>query len=242
MKKTFLTILGAIMLLPCLAQEVMTLTLSQTIALAQQQSPSAISAQQTLRSSYWSYRYYLASYKPSVTFTTSPEFNRGIERVIQPDGTNSFVHVSQLNNDFSLQISQNIPFTGGTLFINSTLMRDDQIEGDGRTSFRSQPITIGYQQSMLGYNELKWNRRIEPLRWQEARKQYNETMELVASQASSYFFALASAQTNVDISRSNLASANSPDPDYYRRSQIESRQNLAYFDFCFHPDSGLGPG
>ena len=54
---------------------------------------------------------------------------------------------------------------------------------------------------------MKWNRRIEPIRWQEAQKQYSETMELVASQASNYFFALATAQTNVDIARSNLASA-----------------------------------
>ena len=38
-----------------------------------------------------------------------------------------------------------------------------------------------------------------------ARKQYNETMELVASRASSYFFMLASAQTDLDIARQNYA-------------------------------------
>ncbi len=301
------------MMFNSLAQEALLLTLDQTIQMAQQQSPSALAAQHTLRSAYWTYRYYVGSYKPSVMLTTSPEFNRGIERVIQPDGTNNFVHVSQVNSDVSVQISQNIPLTGGSIFVNSSLLRDDQIEGNGRTSYRSQPITIGYQQSLLGYNELKWNRRIEPLRWQEAQKQYNETMELVASQASNYFFELATAQTNVDIARSNLSSAdtlcfmaegrynigtitenemlqlqlnklreennlldadvnlqtaaealrnflnlpvstqltvvtddkvpqmevpldealklamqNSPDPDYYRRTQLESRQNLAY--------------
>lgn len=313
MKKIVLIALGVAAMFSSIAQETLQLSLEQTIQMAQQQSPVAVAAQHSLQSAYWTYRYYLANYKPSVTLTTSPEFNRGIERVIQPDGTNSFVHVSQVNSDVSLQITQNIPLTGGSLFINSSLMRNDQIEGDGRTSYRSQPISIGYQQSLLGYNELKWNRRIEPLRWQEAQKQYNETMELVASQASNYFFALATAQTNVDIARSNLASAdtlcryaegrynigtitenemlqlqlnklreennlldadvslqaaaealrnflnlpvftqlsvitddkvpqmevplaealelalqNSPDPDYYRRAQLESRQNLAY--------------
>ena len=189
------------------AQQKMQLTLEQTIMMAQQQSPSAVAAQHSLESAYWTYRNYEASYKPSVTLTTSPQFNRGIERVVQPDGTNNFVHVSQVSSDVSLQIMQNIPLTGGSIFVNSSLLRDDQIEGDGITSYRSQPITIGYQQSLLGYNEMKWNRRIEPLRWQEAQKQYNETMELVASQASSLFFNLAAAQTNVDIARSNLASA-----------------------------------
>lgn len=313
MKQILLTILCVAMITASFAQETLQLTLAQTIQLAQQQSPSAIAAQHTLRSAYWTYRYYEASYKPSVTLSSSPSFNRGIERVVQPDGTNNFVHVSQVNSDASLQISQNIPLTGGSIFVNSSLLRDDQIEGEGRTSYRTQPISIGYQQNLLGYNELKWNRRIEPLRWQEAQKQYSETMELVASQASSYFFALATAQTNVDIARSNLASAdtlcfmangrynigtitenemlqlqlnklreetnlldadvslqaaaealrnflnlptttqlsvspddnipqievslaealqlalqNSPDPDYYKRSQLESRQNLAY--------------
>ena len=312
-RQILLALLGVAFAASSYGQSSRQLTLSQTIALAQQHSPSAVAAQHTLQSAYWTYRYYQGSYKPAVTLTTSPEFNRGIERVVQPDGTNNFVHVSQVNSDVALQITQNIPLTGGSLFINSSLMRDDQIEGDGRTSFRSQPITIGYQQSLLGYNEMKWNRRIEPLRWQEAQKQYNETMELVAAQASNYFFALATAQTNVDIARSNLASAdtlchmaegrynigtitenemlqlqlnklreetnlldadvelqsaaealrnfldlptttqlivqpddqvpqlevplsealelalkNNPDPDYYKRSQLESRQNLAY--------------
>ena len=313
MKRIVLTIITIATTFASWSQETLQLTLAQTIQMAQRQSPAAIAAQHTLRSAYWTYRYYEASYKPSVTLSTSPSFNRGIERVVQPDGTNNFVHVSQVNSDATLQISQNIPLTGGSVFVNSSLLRDDQIEGDGRTSYRTQPVSIGYQQNLLGYNELKWNRRIEPLRWQEAQKQYSETMELVASQASSYFFALATAQTNVDIARSNLASAdtlcfmangrynigtitenemlqlqlnklreetnlldadvslqaaaealrnflnlstttqlsvvtddnvpqievslaealqlamqNSPDPDYYKRSQLESRQNLAY--------------
>lgn len=207
MRQILFTILGAAMTAASMAQEQLQLTLGQTIALAQQHSPSAVAAKHTLESAYWTYRYYEASFKPSVTLSSAPQFNRGIERVVQPDGTNNFVYVSQVSSDVSLQISQNIPLTGGSLFVNSSLLRDDQIEGNGLTSYRSQPVTIGYQQSLLGYNELKWNRRIEPLRWRQAQKQYNETMELVASQACSYFFYLAAAQTNVDIARSNLASA-----------------------------------
>lgn len=189
------------------AQETLQVTLENTIALAQQQSPSALAARHSLRSSYWSYRSYQASLKPSVALSSTPQFNRGIERVIQPDGSASFLHVSQLSTDLSLQLSQNIPWTGGNLFVSSTLSREDQLEGKSLASYRTQPISLGYQQNILGYNEMKWNRRIEPIRWQEAQKQYSETMELVASQASSYFFALATAQTNVDIARSNLASA-----------------------------------
>lgn len=210
MTKFIRTILIIAVGLTCMtvsAQDTLQLTLAQTIALAQKQSPSAIAAKHTLRSAYWTYRYYQASYLPSVTLSSSPEFNRGIDRVIQPDGTANFVHVSQVSSDVALELSQNLPLTGGSFFVKSALSREDQIEGNGVTSYRSQPVSIGYQQSVVGYNEMKWNRRIEPLRWQEAQKSYSETMELVASQASNYFFQLASAQTNVDIARLNYASA-----------------------------------
>ena len=189
------------------AQEPLQVTLQETIVLAQQQSPAALAARHSLRSAYWSYRSYQASYKPLVSLASSPQFNRGIDRIVQPDGTASFLHVSQLSTDLSLLLSQNIPWTGGSLFVSSSLLREKQFEGAGLTSFRSQPVTVGYEQNLIGYNALKWNRRIEPVRWREALKQYNETMELVASQASTLFFALAKAQTNVDIARSNLASA-----------------------------------
>ncbi|MDO4496603.1 MAG: TolC family protein [Bacteroidales bacterium] len=208
MKRFLITIhLMLMATLGCWAQDTLLFTLSQAIDWAQRHAPSAVAAQHTLQSAYWNFRAYQASYKPAVSLSTSPTFNRGIERVVQPDGTNSFVHVSQLSTDAAIEVSQNIPLTGGNLFMKSSLLRDDQIEGSKMTAFRSQPISIGYQQNLIGYNEMRWNRRIEPLKWQEAQKQYNETMELVASQASQYFFDLATAQTNVDIARSNLASA-----------------------------------
>jgi len=319
MKSIITTLAIACLAATMTAQEELVLTLNQTIERAQQESPSAISARHTLRSYYWTYRNYKAGYKPEVSLTASPTFNRGINQVVQPDGTSNFVHVSQLNSDMTLSVSQSLPFTGGTFFINSSLYRYDQIEGVGSTAFSSTPISVGYQQSLLGYNQMKWDRRTEPLRWQEAQKRYNETMELVASNASSLFFSLAYAQTDVDIAKSNLMSAdtlcfyaegrynigtisenemlqlqlnklneennlldanvnldvaaealrnflnlpvttkirvvtdgklplnnelkpleiplgealefalqNNPDPDYYRRSQIESRENLAY--------------
>lgn len=58
---------------------------------------------------------------------------------------------------------------------------------------------IGYRQSLFGYNSLKWDKRIEPVRYQEAKKSYVETLELVSANAINKFFALATAQSNYDI-------------------------------------------
>lgn len=78
---------------------------------------------------------------------------------------------------------------------------------DNSTSWQTSPINVGYSQSLFGYNSLKWNRRIEPLRYQEAKKTYVETLELVAANATQKFFALATAQSNYEIASTNYANA-----------------------------------
>ena len=180
------------------------LTLSDAIALAQRQSSDALAARHTLEAAEWSYRYYKANYLPSVTLSSSPSLNRQLNSITQPDGTNVFVRQNQLSTDLSLSISQNVTLTGGTLFLRNSLQRLDEFEQ--RThGYSSVPFSIGYQQNLFGHNSLRWARRTEPLRHSIAQKQYRETMELIASRASTYFFMLATAQTNLEIARQNYA-------------------------------------
>ena len=192
---------------PVLAQEdTLSLTLSQAIEIAQQHSPEAQAARHTYRAAYWNYRFYKANYLPSVTLASSPSFNKQISKITQPDGTNQFIKQNQLSVDMDLKINQNVWFTGGRLFVRSNVQRLDELEND-ITAYNTQPVVIGYEQALFGYNSLKWDRRIEPVRFREARKAYNEALELVASQTSNHFFNLATAQTNLDIASSNHASA-----------------------------------
>ena len=180
------------------------LTLSDAIALAQRQSSDALAARHSLEAAEWSYRNFRANYLPSVTLSSSPSLNRQISSITQPDGTNVFVRQNQLNTDLSLNVSQNVTLTGGTLFLRNNLQRLDEFEQ--RThGYSSVPFSIGYQQNLFGHNHLRWARRTEPLRHSIAQKQYAETMELVASRTSSFFFMLATAQTNLDIARQNFA-------------------------------------
>ena len=206
MKKLFT--LGLLLCAEMLAaqQPVMDLTLKQAIQIALDNSPEAQSARHAYRAAYWNYRFYKANYLPSLTMTSNPTFNERINKVTQPDGTNLFIKQNQLSSDVSLTINQNIPLTGGSFFIKSDLTRLDEFENDV-TVYNSQPLVIGYQQTLLGYNSLKWDKRIEPVRYREARKNYNEALELVASQTSNLFFNLATAQANLDIASFNYASA-----------------------------------
>ena len=187
-------------------EETMSLTLGQAIQIAQANSPEAESARNTYRSAYWSYRFYKANYLPSVTLSSSPYFNRQISKITQNDGTSLFMKQNQLGVDVNMSINQNIWFTGGSLFIQSKVNRMDELENK-TTAYNTQPVVSGYQQAIFGYNSLKWDRRIEPVEFRQARKAYNEALELIASQTCNYFFSLASAQTNLDIASSNYASA-----------------------------------
>lgn len=187
-------------------QESMTLSLQQAIETAQENSPEAQAARHTYRAAYWNYRFFRANYLPSVTLSSTPTLNREINKITQPDGTNLFIQQDQLTTDVSLKINQNIWFTGGSLFVKSTTQRMDEFE-ENVTAYNTQPVVVGYEQALFGYNSLKWDRRIEPLRYREARKAYAEALELVASQTSALFFNLATAQTNLDIATYNYASA-----------------------------------
>lgn len=162
------------------------LTLQEAIQLAQASSPEAEAARHTYRAAYWSYRSFRADYLPEVSLSASPYLNRQINKVTQPDGTELFLRQNQLATDLTLSVSQNVWFTGGNLFMQTAAQRMDEL-GEKSTAYNTQPFTVGYRQSLFGYNSLKWNRRIEPVRFQEAKKTYSETLELIASKTCELF-------------------------------------------------------
>lgn len=184
-----------------------TLTLNQTLDMARQQSPDVLVARHSFRSSYWNYTYYKANYLPSVTFTSTPNFDHSINVIPMADGTSQYVQQNQLITDGSISISQNVPLTGGTLSLKSSLQRLDLFGDNKATSYRSNPLTVAYEQALFGYNKLKWDRKIEPIRYEAAKKEYLETLELVSVKAITRFFNLAKAQTNLEIARTNYANA-----------------------------------
>ena len=194
--------------------DTLTLTLPQAIEMAKKQSPSARSARHTFLAQYWNYRYYRANYLPSLTLSSSPYINNEINKITQGDGTSLFLSQSQFGGDLSLSINQNIPLTGGTFFIRSSVNYLREMESK-MNMFSTVPVSIGYSQSLFGYNSLKWDRRIEPLRYAEAKKSYAETIELVSAQACNHFFNLATAQSNLRMAHDNYANADT----LYRMAQ-----------------------
>lgn len=180
--------------------------LEDVVALACQSSPDAQAARHTFRSAYWDYRSYRANYLPSLTLTSNPGLDRAINQVTMDDGAVRFVEQNYLNTDLSLSLQQNIAWTGGTLSLQTSLQRMDLLS-DKTFSWKSVPVNVAYSQSLFGYNSLKWNRRIYPLRYEEARRAYLETLELVAAAAVDKFFAFVLAQSDYRTACQNYAQA-----------------------------------
>ena len=182
------------------------LSLKQVIEMARMESPDAQTARHSFRSAYWNYKYYRANYLPFLSLTSDPNLNRAINKITMGDGSVKFVEQNLLNTDLTLNLSQNLFWTGGSFFLETSAQRMD-LFSEHKYSWQTSPIMIGYRQSLFGYNSLKWDRRIEPVRYQEAKKSYVETLELVSANAIHKFFALATAQSDYDIASFNYANA-----------------------------------
>ncbi|MCQ2069214.1 MAG: TolC family protein [Bacteroidaceae bacterium] len=181
------------------------LTMSQVIRMAQESSPQAVQARNTFESAWLSYRSYKASMLPTLSLSSSPSLNRSTNYVTLPDGSELFARSNSMRNNVSIDLTQNVWFTGGTISLSGNLSRSDQLGDYPTHSYYSQPLQLSFSQSLNGYNSFKWSRKTEPIEYRRARKQYAETMELVASQAAMVFFNLVSAQTELEIAQLNHA-------------------------------------
>ena len=185
------------------------LTLDDCIAMARRQSIDAAVALGELRSAYWQWRSYRADLLPEVSLSgTLPSYNKRYSSYQQADGGLSFVRNDYLGLDGAVNITQKLWPTGGTLSVESSLDYLHQ-SGSGGTGnqFMSLPVAVTLSQPLFSVNHLKWNRRIEPLRYREAQARFLTETEQVAMQAINLYFNLLLAGERVNIARQNLQTA-----------------------------------
>ena len=186
------------------AEEITRLELSAVIEWAQEASISARRAATLQTTRYWEFRSFQANYKPQVQLNgTLPGFTRSFQEVIQQDGTVRFVSVSNNNVNLGLSMSQPIASTGGTVFLGTSLQRFDNFKNNA-TFYNGAPVELGISQPIFAFNPLKWDRKIEPLRYQESQQEYISNMEEIARNTVDFFFNLLIAQTNFQIAQTNL--------------------------------------
>ncbi len=188
-------------------RDTLNMTLDNIIELAQSDAPNVLLAQTRLNNSYWQYQSFRADYKPRIDlFGTLPDVNRSLEAITLPTGEDEFVSRSIMRNSLDLSLQQDLAFTGGSISLFSSLERLD-IFTSNTTSYLFSPLSLRISQPIFRFNELKWNKRIEPLRYEESKLRYSEEMEQVAFDAANLFFNVFEAQLNEQAAKKYKANA-----------------------------------
>jgi len=178
------------------------LSLQDVIEIAKKQSPDALMAKHRFRSSFWGYKIFKAEYLPTLILNgTLPSLDKGIRRQEIGGEINYFTYNTS-QEMLNLSLNQKVGITGGTLSVYSNLSRTQDHNNDA-SSYFANPINIQYTQPLFQYNDYKWAKKIEPLKYLEAKSRYLEDVEQVSITAVNHFFNLLLANIEKKIAYKN---------------------------------------
>ena len=185
------------------------LSLTDAIRLAQMQSVDAAVALNELKTAYWEYRTHKAEQLPEVIFTgTLPSYSKQYSKYQQSDGSYTYVQNNVLGLNGEISIEQNIALTGGKIALNTSLDFTRQLGKGAYNEFMSVPVSLTLTQPIFGVNDQKWKRRIEPVRYEEAKAAFIESVEEVTITTITHYFNLLLAEDNLAVCKQNLENAN----------------------------------
>jgi len=186
--------------------QVRKVNLTEAIDMAKKNSPDYIRALNTYQSSYWRYRNYVADFLPQLSLNaTLPEYSDATTRIVNDSGQDIFVRQNQSVINARLSIRQKVPYTGGAFSINTQLEQINRYGDNKSTNYSLVPFSVNYFQNSLFYNPYKWDRKIEPLRYEESKRRIIENMEDISLTTCLRYFGLLKAQVQLDIAENNLS-------------------------------------
>ncbi len=204
MRTIFLYILVLGGSLPGKSQKDQSWSLTDIVVQAQSQSPTFKLVQTQKEISYYQYLTYKSDFKPQISFYgNAPVYNKEYFGVRQPDGSIKYQSISQNNSSIGFGFSQQLPFSGGELSLNTDLARFDDFKAKTK-QYNGTPIYLRLSQPLFAVNELKWRKKIEPLKLEESLRDYMQEMENIAQRSAQLYFDVLDAQSNMEIARINL--------------------------------------
>ena len=191
------------------SQDKIRLTLPDVIQIASKQSIDAFRNKNMYLASYWEYRFFQAERLPGISLRTNPlDFNRYLKKEYNFETNEDEYRLREyLDSDVAVSATQNVGFTGGQLFLRSELGMIKNLSGAQNTSYSATPFSIGYQQELNGYNDLKWKSKIEPVKFEKAKKTFIQDIEDLRIRSTYQFFQLITAQIQKGIAETNYANA-----------------------------------
>ncbi|MGH7654873.1 MAG: TolC family protein [Gemmatimonadaceae bacterium] len=182
------------------------ITLQQAIAMAQTQGPLARAATAQREAARQRDRAFNARLLPQISLAGSvPSYQRAITPVLQPDGTTLYTPLQQTSSNLGVNITQQIPLTGGQLSFGSSLSQLQLSGSQQYKSYTTVPYQLSLQQPLFRPNETHWNDQEQAITIEIAERQYLETRENIAIATTNAFFAFYSARINLANSVANAA-------------------------------------
>lgn len=185
-----------------------TFTLDEIIERAKSQSPSSKWAETRKENRFWAYRSFRTNYNPQLRLEGQlPVYYKRVNQIIQDDGTYRYTPVQQTNNDITLGLRQPLAFSGGMISANSGLgfFKDYNDESANAEQWSGSVFNIALNQPLFAFNSYRWDRKIQPLIYEESKRDYVEEMEDIAGTATDRFFNVLEQQINYQIANFNLA-------------------------------------
>lgn len=208
MKRITTTVCLCLSMLVGYAQHTVRLNLAKTLELAKESSLAAFRYKNMYLSGYWEYRTYKANRLPSLTLELMPaRYYRYItQRYDSGNDTDVYRQQQMFSAGGGLSIRQNFDWLGGTFYIDSNLEYMRNFGETKSTQFSSIPLRIGYSQNLIGYNAFRWERKIEPLKFERTKKEFIYNTEVLSEEAVRHFFNLAMAQADHRLAKENMIS------------------------------------
>jgi outer membrane protein TolC len=206
------------------AQQSLLLTLERTIEIAADSSLEVFRSKNMYLAGYWEYRTYQAQRLPSLNLNLTPaQYYRDITRRYDSTDDIDVYRKQQYYYAYGrLSVMQNFDMLGGSFFVDTDLGYMRNFGDNTYSQYTSVPIRVGYSQELLGYNPFKWERKIEPLKFEKVKKELLYNMENVSEETTRYFFELAMAQAEYDLAKDNVASSDTLYKTGLQRHQIAS--------------------
>jgi outer membrane protein TolC len=209
MNKTFLIILILTFSVNIKAQDSLFLSLDKALEIAEKSSLDAFRNKNMYQASYWAFRSYRASRLPVLDLNFRPvDFRRTtVKRYDSQQDIDIFREQQSFESYANLSFSQNIPLTGARVYIDSDLSRLINVGDNDLTTYSATWARIGVVQPILGYNRFKWEKKIEPLKFEKAKKEYVQNMQNTKLKVVNLYFELLLAKTRKEIALANRAAA-----------------------------------
>ena len=148
---------------------------------------------------YWRYKNFKTHNLPKLVLEgAAPNFIQSNEEVQQPDGSSEFKPIYKLKTNAELSLNQSISLTGTYISASTSAIRVQDFNKH-TTEYSGTPFSFGFYQPIFAVNWLKWQKKTEPLVYDEGQKYFIQRIEEISLNTMYRFFTYLSVQTNYNL-------------------------------------------